>query len=123
MKIYARHHLIGAPSLAIRAVCQIDMRHLPARMHAGIGAPGAEHRHLLAAKFFDRFGQNILHRTAAFLALPPDKGRAVIFNAQAIAGHNFCPAARPRPRINASAAMAGFPAFCTRMSSSAPRPQ
>ena len=33
---------------------QIEMRHLPQRMHAGIGAAGGHRLHLLARKLFDR---------------------------------------------------------------------
>ena len=73
-------HLVGREILL-----QIEMRHLAQGMHAGIGAARARDRHALAGKFLDGVFQRALHRRAIVLALPADKGAAVIFQGQAIA--------------------------------------
>ena len=61
-------HGVGVP-----VARQIDMRHLGARMHAGIGAPGALHQGLLARQRFDRRGQHALHGHLVGLDLPAGK--------------------------------------------------
>ena len=64
------------------------MRHLAAGVHAGIGAPGALHRHRLAAEGLERGGEHPLHGQARGLHLPAGKGGAVIFNFKHIPGHD-----------------------------------
>jgi hypothetical protein len=66
---------------------EIDMRHLPERMHAGVGAAGALHRRVFAAEICDGCLQDALHRGAVGLELPALKRRAVIFDRKLVAGH------------------------------------
>ena len=82
MEIDRVAHLVDVPILG-----EIDMRDLAERMHAGIGASGADDRDALAGKSRDRFGEHALHRDAIVLRLPADKGRAVIFDGELVAGH------------------------------------
>ena len=82
MEIDRIAYIVGVPILG-----KIDMRDLTQRMHAGIGASGAEHGDALAGKSRDRFRQYALHRDAVVLRLPADKRRAVIFDGELVAGH------------------------------------
>ncbi len=98
MEIDRVAHIIGVPILG-----KIDMGDLAERMHAGIGAPGAEHGDAFAGKSRDRFGQHALHRDAVVLCLPADKRRAVIFDGELVAGHgNFAAHLPKAPRQHAT---------------------
>ena len=70
-----------------QSFAKIDMRHLPARVHAGIGAAGALHQGFLAGEGLDRRGEHALHGDAVGLDLPAGKGRAVIFDGELVARH------------------------------------
>ena len=59
---------------------EVNMSHLPQRMHAGVGAPGAMHDAARAIDGEDRLLQPLLHRHAIGLPLPTDKRPAVIFD-------------------------------------------
>ncbi len=63
------------------------MGDLAERMHAGIGAPGAQHLHGLATKCLRGRHHGALHREAALLHLPADEGRAVILDDELVAWH------------------------------------
>src|SRR5579871_4847967 len=65
----------------------VAMRHLPERMHAGIGAARAMHTHIGAAGRLDRSLECALHRRMIGLKLPAGKRRAVIFDGELVAGH------------------------------------
>ena len=75
-------HGVGVPVLG-----QIDMSHLAARVHAGIGAAGALHQGLFARQRLDRRRQDALHGRPVGLDLPAGEGGAVIFDGQLVAGH------------------------------------
>ena len=62
------------------------MGDLRQRMHARIGAPGAARNHVVARERLDGFGEAALHRRP-ILHLPAEKGRAVIFDGELVAGH------------------------------------
>ena len=64
------------------------MRHLAARVHAGIGAAGALHQHLFAGQRLDRRRQFALHGHLIGLDLPAAERRAVIFDGQLVARHS-----------------------------------
>ena len=87
------HHRIG-PQIMVQRVAhlagveflyQVKMRHLPQRMHAGIGAARAGDGDALAGQFFDRSFQRTLHGGGIILPLPAHERAAVIFDGQAIA--------------------------------------
>jgi len=63
------------------------MRHLAARVHAGVGAPCPLHQSFLSRQRFDGRRQNALHGDAVGLDLPAGKRRAVIFYGELVAGH------------------------------------
>ncbi len=63
------------------------MRHLPPGMNAGIGAPGAADRDRLAGERQDRLLDRAWNRRTVVLPLPADIIGTVIFDGQAIAGH------------------------------------
>ena len=63
-----------------KMLCNIAMRDLPQRMHAGVGAARAMDANLLAADRLDRGFQRALHRGAIVLDLPAAERRAVIFD-------------------------------------------
>ena len=65
------------------------MRHLPARVHAGIGAAGALHQHTLAGERRHGERQHALHGELVGLRLPAAKRRAVIFDDEFVARHNL----------------------------------
>src|ERR1700687_5912618 len=69
--------------------CDVAMRDLAERVHAGIGAAGAVNADLLAADRLDRLLQRALHRRAVVLDLPAAKRRAVIFDDEFVAGHQL----------------------------------
>src|ERR1700694_6204994 len=77
--------------------CNIAMRDLPQRVHAGVGAARAVNANLLAADRLDRGSQRPLHRGAIVLDLPAAERRTVIFDDEFIAGH-FDPVIRHHPR-------------------------
>ena len=121
MRIERIAHGVGVPVLR-----EIDMRHLRARVHAGIGAAGALHQGFLARQRFDRRGQDALHGEPVGLDLPAGKRRAVIFDDELVAGHDQAtraPALTGVPRRNSSACIGCRPARCTCMSRTAPSPQ
>ena len=76
-----------AHRVGIELAGEIDMRDLTQRMHAGIGAPGALHVHLLAAERRDRRGERPLHRRTVCLYLPADERSAVILDQEFVARH------------------------------------
>src|SRR5450631_1280874 len=67
--------------------CDVAMRDLPERMHAGVGAAGAIDANLLAADRLARILQRALHRSAIVLDLPAAVRPAVIFDSEFVAGH------------------------------------
>ena len=82
MRVYGIAHGVGVPALD-----QVDMADLPQRMHAGVGAPGAVDRDLLAAERLDGGRQHALHRRAVVLDLPADERPPVIFDGELVTGH------------------------------------
>ena len=66
---------------------EVEVRHLPQGMHAGIGAARSAHADLLARELADCTFQLALDRDASGLELPADKRRAVVFDGDAVAGH------------------------------------
>ena len=62
-------HGVGVPFLR-----QIDMRDLPERMHAGVGAAGAVDGDALAGQRRDRVGQHALHRQPVAWICQPTNG-------------------------------------------------
>ena len=72
-----------APPLAF----EIDMRDLPHRVNAGVGAAGAVDDEALAGQRRQRLFQRLLHRGAVRLALPTRVIRAVVFDRQLVARH------------------------------------
>ena len=83
MRIERVAHGIRVPILG-----EIDMRHLAARVHAGIGASGALHQRALAGKGCHRGGKHALHSRLRGLDLPAGKRRAVVFDGQLVARHD-----------------------------------
>jgi len=65
------------------------VRHLRARVHAGVGTACALHQHFVARQGLNRRSQHALHRELVGLDLPAAKRRAIILNDQLIAGHAF----------------------------------
>ena len=82
MEVDGRAHRIRRPGTR-----QVEVRHLPERMHAGVRAAGPAHRDGLAGELADRLGQPALHRDAQRLQLPADERRAVVFERDAVARH------------------------------------
>ena len=70
MRVERVAHGVGVPVLG-----EVDMRHLGARVHAGIGAAGALHQRALAGKGRHRRGEHTLHgRLLAAWICQPAKG-------------------------------------------------
>src|SRR3954470_7641749 len=93
---------------------QIEMRRLAQGMNPGIGAAGADDSDLFAGELFDRRFKRPLHRGAIVLALPADKGAAVIFEAKPIAHQmSFVPAGNGKPLSSSPASIPRLPARCT----------
>ncbi len=63
------------------------MRHLRARMYARVGAPGGNNLVLAWLQLGQRRLDRALHRDQPNLTLPPDKGRAIVFNFESVSGH------------------------------------
>src|SRR3954453_22931189 len=86
-------------------LCNVAMRDLPQRVHAGIGAPGAMNANVFAANRLDRLFHRALDRGAVFLDLPAAERAAVIFDEQSISGHQLSRAGGLSgvPRRNSSA--------------------
>jgi hypothetical protein len=76
-----------AQRLGRRLAAKVEMGDLTERVHPGIGPPGGDHRHLLAAESAHGVFQRLLHRSAFTLPLPAAKRPAVIFQDQLVAGH------------------------------------
>ena len=93
----------------------IAMRHLPQRMHAGIGAPGAMDADLFAADRVNSGFQRALHRGTVVLDLPAAERGAVIFDDEFVAGHQDSRSGGLSgvPRRNSSAFMGALPARCS----------
>ena len=68
---------------------QIEMRDLPERMHAGVGAAGALDRHIFAGELPDRDFDFALHGRRIGLALPAGKRRTVILDQDFVARHGY----------------------------------
>ena len=66
----------------LMAARELDARHLPERVNAGIGSAGAVHRDGGAFEASQRVLQQPLDRHAARLPLPPDKPRAAVADRQ-----------------------------------------
>ncbi len=64
------------------------MRHLAARVHAGVGAAGALDVGLFPGQRLDGRGKDALHSRPVGLDLPAGEGGAVIFDGQLVAGHD-----------------------------------
>ena len=104
------------------------MCYLAERVHAGIGASRPARDGLLAGEGRDGLRQTALHRRAVLLELPADKGRAVIFESELVAGHG----GSAQHRAGADAERRGgirrpssvfLPARCTSVRRTAPSPQ
>src|SRR4030088_1960507 len=67
--------------------CNIAMRDLRQRMHAGVGAARAMHAYMLAQDRLDRGFQRALYGGAIVLDLPAAERPTVIFDCQLVAGH------------------------------------
>src|ERR1700688_4854045 len=93
----------------------VAMRHLPERMHAGIGAAGAVDANRFAADRLDRVFQRALHGSAIVLDLPAAEGAAVIFDEELVAGHQLSRSGgfSGVPRRNSSAFIGRPPARCS----------
>jgi len=63
------------------------MRDLTERVHAGIGAPSAAYARRLSAELEQSGFERTLHGGTLSLALPAEKRRAVVFDEDAVAGH------------------------------------
>ena len=103
----------GVAHLArVKDFFQIEMGHLAQGVHPGIGTARAGYGDALSRKLRDRVFQRALDRSAIVLALPADKGRAVIFQGEAIARHqaNCVPGAKAKPLSSSAAPMADLPA-------------
>ena len=83
MRVQGVAHRVFLPLLG-----EIEMTDLPERMHAGVGAPGAVHAHLLPAERLDRGCQHALHGGAVVLDLPADERPAVILDGELVTGHD-----------------------------------
>ena len=97
-------------------------------MDAGIGAPGAAYPDPFTAQGFERCLDHLLHGEPIRLPLPADKGRAVIFERQLIAGHRLLgqagtPRQAARRAKNPPASIGALPERCTSRRRSAPCPQ
>ena len=60
---------------------EVDVSHLPDRVHARVGAPGHDEAHLVlgvAQQRGDRLLELTLHRAQSRLTAPPREGRAVV---------------------------------------------
>src|SRR4051794_28947143 len=106
-------------------LCDVAVRDLPPRVHAGIGAPGAMDADKLAADRLDCLLDRALDRGAVFLDLPAAERTAIIFDKQFIAGHQLSRAGGRSgvPRKNSSAFMGALPARCNSTILIAPSPQ
>src|SRR6266404_5288295 len=105
--------------------CDVAMRHLRQRMHAGIGAAGAVHANLLAADRLDRGLQRALHGGAIVLDLPAAERGAVIFDGEFVAGHQASRAGGLSgvPRRKSAAFIGALPARCSSIIRIAPSPE
>ena len=77
-----------ADGVGLDRLGEIEMRDLPERMHAGIGAARALDRHALAGQLLDRDFDLALHGHGVGLELPAGKRRAVIFDQDFGARHD-----------------------------------
>ena len=84
----------------------VEVRHLRARMHAGVGAPGAVGAHRLAGDLRERALEHVLHGASMSLALPAAEGVSGVLEAEHDALHarlhqsrpaKSAPASRPSP--------------------------
>ena len=83
-RVQRLHHPVG-----IEFVGNVQMRHLAGGMDAGICPAGALYQNVAAGQFGRRLFQHLLDRQAGDLALPADKGGAVIFDGdEDAAGHS-----------------------------------
>src|SRR4051794_18918544 len=100
------------------------MPDLTARVHAGIGAPRGMHDALLAGGALDRGLDRLLHRQPICLALPADEPRAVIFDDDLVAKHQWrgAPIGSRAPRRKLAASIGALPARCRLRSRTAPSP-
>ena len=84
------------------------MRHLPQRVHAGVGPPGApHHRRRLGRDPRQRRLQRALHARMRRLALPAGEGASVVFDLEGIAGHDAEALPRPQRGLRKPGAVAG----------------
>src|SRR3979409_2306098 len=103
-------------------LCNIAMRDLPQRVHAGVGAPRAVNANIFARARLDRGFQRALYRWAIVLDLPAAERRAVIFDGEFVAGHQDKRAGgfRGGPRRNSAAFIGALPARCSSRIRNAP---
>src|SRR3546814_18510407 len=96
-----------AHGVRLGRLLEIEMRDLPERMDAGIGASGALYRDPFAGEGEYCLLDRLLHGRAVRLALPADEGAAVVFDDDLPTRHGrTVPAGRSRPRRNAAASIA-----------------
>ena len=81
---------LGEPEW-IPVLFHVALRHLTRGVDASIGAPGGGNRVIARLKSGQRRLDRALNRGLVFLALPPGKGGAVIFDFESIARHGRSP--------------------------------
>ncbi len=120
MGVQGVHHRLRGP-----VALQIDMAGLARGVDARVGATSGGDARLLTAKGRDRRLDRALHGRLIGLGLKAVVGRAVVFDGEAIAGHQprTAPAAMGKPRSISSADCAALPGRCTRVRRTAPVPQ
>src|SRR5260370_18736315 len=103
-------------------LCNIAMRDLRDRVHAGIGTARAVNESLLAADRVDRIFDRTLHGSAIVLDLPAAIRRAVIFDGEFVTGHQLSRIGgfSGVPRRNSSAFIGALPARCSSIIRNAP---
>src|SRR4051812_15988049 len=105
---------------------QVEMRHLPQRVYAGIRTPGTMDAYDLSGQSLHRLLQALLDGRAVVLPLPADKFPAVILDGQFPPVHDAAstlPTATLKPRRKAAPSTGALPGRCTRISRTAPSAQ
>ena len=77
----------GGEAPGVPGALEVDMGHLPERVHAGIGPPRSEGHRRLGSDARDRRLQRALHARMRGLALPAREGPAVVLDPEGIARH------------------------------------
>ena len=95
-----------------KMLCDVAMRDLRQRVHAGVGAARTMDADRFAADRLHRGFERTLHGGAIVLDLPAGERRAVIFDGELVAGHQFRRAGgfSAVPRKNSVAFIGALPA-------------